>query len=84
VIIDYIRTSAVDKAAGLRAGVEKLFTEQASSVGARPALEQALAFVREGDVFVVTKIDRVARSTVNLCGSSLGRTEESPAPRPRH
>jgi DNA invertase Pin-like site-specific DNA recombinase len=64
-----------DQAAGLEAqrrdlmaaGVEKLFTEQASSVGARPVLEQALSFVREGDVFVVTKIDRLARSIVNLC-----------------
>jgi DNA invertase Pin-like site-specific DNA recombinase len=34
---------------------------------ARPVLEQALSFVREGDVFVVTKIDRLARSIVNLC-----------------
>jgi DNA invertase Pin-like site-specific DNA recombinase len=74
-IIGYMRTSTVDQAAGLEAqrrdlmaaGVEKLFTEQASSVGARPVLEQALAFVREGDVFVVTKIDRLARSIVNLC-----------------
>jgi DNA invertase Pin-like site-specific DNA recombinase len=70
-----MRTSTVDQAAGLEAqrrdlmaaGVEKLFTEQASSVGARPVLEQALSFVREGDVFVVTKIDRLARSIVNLC-----------------
>src|ERR1700733_3632099 len=70
-----MRTSTVDQAAGLEAqrrdlmaaGVEKLFVEQASSVGARPVLAEALAFVREGDVFVVTKIDRLARSIVNLC-----------------
>jgi DNA invertase Pin-like site-specific DNA recombinase len=75
VIIGYMRTSTVDQAAGLEAqrrdlmaaGVEKLFTEQASSVGARPVLAEALGFVREGDVFVVTKIDRLARSIVNLC-----------------
>jgi DNA invertase Pin-like site-specific DNA recombinase len=74
-IIGYMRTSTVDQAAGLEAqrrdlmaaGVEKLFTEQASSVGARPVLAEALAFVREGDVFIVTKIDRLARSIVNLC-----------------
>jgi DNA invertase Pin-like site-specific DNA recombinase len=74
-IIGYMRTSTVDQAAGLEAqrrdlmaaGVEKLFTEQASSVGARPVLAEALGFVREGDVFVVTKIDRLARSIVNLC-----------------
>jgi DNA invertase Pin-like site-specific DNA recombinase len=75
VIIGYMRTSTVDQAAGLEAqrrdlmaaGVEKLFVEQASSVGARPVLAEALGFVREGDVFVVTKIDRLARSIVNLC-----------------
>jgi DNA invertase Pin-like site-specific DNA recombinase len=75
VIIGYMRTSTVDQAAGLEAqrrdlmaaGVEKLFEEQASSVGARPVLDEALGFVRQGDVFVVTKIDRLARSIVNLC-----------------
>jgi DNA invertase Pin-like site-specific DNA recombinase len=74
-IIGYMRTSTVDQAAGLEAqrrdlmaaGVERLFEEQASSVGARPVLAEALGFVREGDVFVVTKIDRLARSIVNLC-----------------
>jgi DNA invertase Pin-like site-specific DNA recombinase len=75
VIIGYMRTSTVDQAAGMEAqrrdlmaaGVERLFEEQASSVGARPVLAEALGFVREGDVFVVTKIDRLARSIVNLC-----------------
>jgi DNA invertase Pin-like site-specific DNA recombinase len=43
------------------AGCEKIFAEQVSSVAA-PALE----FVREGDVLVVTKPDRLARSTRNL------------------
>jgi DNA invertase Pin-like site-specific DNA recombinase len=74
-IIGYMRTSTIDQAAGLEAqrrdlmaaGVERLFEEQASSVGARPVLAEALGFVREGDVFVVTKIDRLARSIVNLC-----------------
>ncbi len=37
-----------------------------SSVAARPELEAALDFVREGDVFVVTKLDRLARSVANL------------------
>ena len=42
-------------------GAEKLFAEQVSSVAARPQLEAALDFVREGDVFVVTEA-RPARS----------------------
>ncbi len=32
----------------------------------RPELHNALDFVRDGDVFVVTKLDRVARSVVDL------------------
>jgi DNA invertase Pin-like site-specific DNA recombinase len=33
----------------------------------RPQLEAALDFAREGDVLVITKIDRIARSVANLC-----------------
>jgi hypothetical protein len=40
--------------------------QQVSSVAARTKLTTALEFVREGDVLVVTKPDRLARSTRNL------------------
>jgi DNA invertase Pin-like site-specific DNA recombinase len=33
---------------------------------ARPALKQCLEFLREGDTLLVTKIDRLARSTSDL------------------
>jgi DNA invertase Pin-like site-specific DNA recombinase len=74
-IVGYARTSTVEQLAGLEAqerdlhvaGVEKLFTEQTSSVGARANLDAAIDFVREGDTFVVTKIDRLARSVADLC-----------------
>ena len=39
---------------------------QTSSVGVRPQLEAALDFVRQGDVLVVTKLDRLARSVADL------------------
>jgi DNA invertase Pin-like site-specific DNA recombinase len=74
-IIGYARTSTVEQVAGLEAqerdlkaaGVEKVFAEQISAVDAkRPALAAALDFAREGDVFVVTKIDRLARSVADL------------------
>jgi DNA invertase Pin-like site-specific DNA recombinase len=74
--VGYARTSTLEQKAGLEAqkrdlkaaGVEKLFSEQLSSVDAeRPQLETALDFIREGDVLTVTKIDRVARSVANLC-----------------
>jgi DNA invertase Pin-like site-specific DNA recombinase len=55
-------------------GCEKLFQEQTSATGPRPALEQALDFAREGDVLVVTKLDRLARSVVHM-GEIVKRLE---------
>lgn len=73
-IVGYARTSTVEQEAGFAAqirdlqqqGCERIFQEQVSSVAKRAQLETALDFVREGDTFVVTKIDRLARSTRNL------------------
>jgi DNA invertase Pin-like site-specific DNA recombinase len=75
-IVGYARTSTTEQEAGLEAqirdlkaaGVEKPFREQVSSVAERAELERALDFVREGDVLVVTKLDRLARSIRDLCG----------------
>ena len=73
-IIGYARTSTIDQVAGFGAqlkeleGVkcQKIFREQTSSVGIRPQLDEALEFMREGDVLVVTKLGRVARSIADL------------------
>jgi DNA invertase Pin-like site-specific DNA recombinase len=46
--------------------VQKVFREQVSSVAERAQLQAALDFVREGDTFCITKIDRLARSITNL------------------
>ena len=70
-IVGYARTSTDNQVAGLEAqerllreaGCEKVFSEQVSSVARRDRLEEALRFVREGDVLVATKPDRIARST---------------------
>src|SRR5947209_20560900 len=43
-----------------------MFTEQVSSVAQRARLAECLAFLREGDVLMVTKPDRLARSTAEL------------------
>ncbi|UPG71627.1 recombinase family protein [Roseomonas gilardii subsp. gilardii] len=80
--VGYARTSTVDQEAGLEAqqrdlraaGCERLFSERVSSVAKRAALEEALRFVREGDVLVVTKPDRLARSTADLL-ALVGRLE---------
>src|SRR5829696_1110991 len=73
-LVGYARTSTMDQEAGLEAqvrelkglGCTKVFQEQTSSVGARKALDEALAFTREGDTLVVTKLDRLARSVTHL------------------
>lgn len=48
------------------AGCEKTFQEQVSSVANRTQLHAALEFVRDGDILVVTKSDRLARSVRDL------------------
>jgi DNA invertase Pin-like site-specific DNA recombinase len=70
--IGYARTSTVEQKAGLdaqireltAAGCDKIYKEQVSSVAERAELERAIEWLREGDgdVFVVTKLDRFARS----------------------
>ena len=72
--VGYARTSTSDQTAGLAAqerdlraaGCERLFTEQVSSVAQRGALADCLAFLRDGDVLMATKPDRLARSTAEL------------------
>ena len=74
-IIGYARTSTLDQTYGLdaqlrdlaAAGCEKVFKEQLSSVDKeRPELTRALDYAREGDVFVITRLDRLARSMTDL------------------
>lgn len=49
------------------AGCEKIFREKRSGVDAgRPELKRCLEYLREGDTLLVTKIDRLARSTSDL------------------
>lgn len=47
-------------------GCEKVYQEQVSSVATRGQLEATLDFCREGDMLVVTKLDRLARSNQHL------------------
>ena len=73
-IVGYARTSSLAQVAGLEAqgrdlhaaGCAKIFCEQVSSVAERQQLEAALDYVRKGDSFAVTKLDRLARSVGDL------------------
>ncbi|APX17131.1 integrase [Phaeobacter inhibens] len=72
--VGYARTSTADQLAGFeaqkrdlaKAGCEEIFSEQASSVAQRAQLDNVLKFVRRKDTLVVTKLDRLARSTQHL------------------
>ena len=80
--IGYARTSTTEQQAGLdaqlrdlaAAGVDRTFSEQVSSVAQRDQLGAAMDFAREGDTLIVTKPDRLARSTADLLGI-VGRLE---------
>jgi DNA invertase Pin-like site-specific DNA recombinase len=73
-LVGYGRTSTTDQDAGLEAqvrdlkaaGVEEVFAEQVSSVADRPKLKECLKFLRKGDALMITKPDRLARSTSEL------------------
>lgn len=49
------------------AGATKVFSEKRSGLdGGRPQLAECMRYVREGDTLIVTKLDRLARSTADL------------------
>lgn len=74
ILIGYARVSSTDQDLDTqlehlrKAGCEKVFAEKRSGKAAtdRQQLALALDYAREGDVFVVTRLDRLARSLVDL------------------
>lgn len=73
-VVGYARVSSVGQSLELQedqlraAGCERIFAEKRSgtSTAGREQLEAALAWVRDGDILVVTRLDRLARSVVDL------------------
>jgi len=71
-LIGYARVSSVGQSLDVQldrpARCYKIFQEEHSGSSAnRPRLKDCLEYVREGDVLVVTRLDRLARSTLHLC-----------------
>ena len=72
-LIGYARVSTHDQNLDLqkdalqKAGCEKIFVDELSGAAvARPGLQQAMDALREGDVLVVWRLDRLGRSLRNL------------------
>ncbi len=70
--IGYARVSSVGQSLDVQreklSACDKLFEEKRSgTTDARPQLKECLNYVRDGDQLIVTRIDRLARSTLHLC-----------------
>jgi DNA invertase Pin-like site-specific DNA recombinase len=71
-LVGYARVSSVGQSLAVQRDklkhCEKIFKEKKSGAsGSRPRLKACLEYVREGDSLVVTRLDRLARSTLHLC-----------------
>ena len=74
-IIGYARVSSIGQKLDVQLeklqtqGCEKIYQKEsaASTTTKRPQLVACLDYVREGDSLVITKLDRLARSTLDLC-----------------
>lgn len=81
-LIGYARVSSVDQDLGVQvdalhaAGCERIFKEKQSGRTAddRPVWQECLEFLREGDVLVFTRLDRIGRSVIDLV--TIGRQLE--------
>jgi DNA invertase Pin-like site-specific DNA recombinase len=80
--IGYARVSTIGQSLDVQlealkaAGCEKVYSEKRSGLdGKRPELGKCLDYVREGDVLLVTKLDRLARSTSDLY-ATVGRLKD--------
>jgi DNA invertase Pin-like site-specific DNA recombinase len=71
-LVGYARVSTSEQETRLqldalrKAGVRRVFSEKGSGVGPRYELQRALQCLRPGDVLVVYKLDRLARSLKDL------------------
>ena len=71
-LIGYARVSTVEQHTALqldalhKAGCETIFQEKQSAVKARPELDRCLSSLKAGDILIVYKLDRLARSLKHL------------------
>lgn len=70
--VGYARVSSVGQSLDVQLDklkdCNKIFKEKRTGTSnTRPRLKACLEYVREGDTLVVTRLDRLARSTLHLC-----------------
>ncbi len=70
--VGYARVSSVGQSLEIQLNklqdCDKIFQEKKSGTSDnRPKLKECLEYIREGDTIVVTRLDRLARSTLHLC-----------------
>src|SRR5271157_2571685 len=71
-LIGYARVSSLGQSLEIQQDklqhCEKIFQEHISGLSSQqPRLKVCLEYLREGDTLVVTRLDRLARSTLHLC-----------------
>lgn len=71
-LVGYARVSSIGQTLAVQLDklkeCDKIFQEKVSGVtDKRPQFQTCLEYVRQGDTLVVTKLDRLARSTLHLC-----------------
>ena len=70
--VGYARVSSVGQSLDVQLDklkfCDKIFEEkQSGSSDKRPRLKDCLEYIREGDTLIITRLDRLARSTLHLC-----------------
>ena len=70
--VGYARVSSVGQSLDVQLDklkdCDKVFQEKKTGTSSnRPRLKACLEYVRDGDTLVVTRLDRLARSTLHLC-----------------
>ena len=81
-IIGYARVSSIGQSLDIQLDklkyCDRIYQEKVSGkVDSRPELKECLNYIRAGDTLVVSRLDRLARSTLHLCQiGELLRTKE--------
>lgn len=71
-LVGYARVSSIGQTLEVQldklSGCSKIYQEKVSGASSkRPQLSACMDYVREGDTLLVTRLDRLARSTLHLC-----------------